>query len=118
MSNSASTITYNAFPKGIIPLDNAYKLYGTITIGSGTYPTNGVTLSFSTASSAPNIQEPYAGVFWSPSSGYVYQFDPVHDTIRVYESAGSAAPLTEISGSTPSGVTGDTIYFEVTCQRN
>lgn len=118
MANSAATLTYNNWPSGktntVAP--SWQVVMGTVAVSAGNYVTNGLALTWKTSGFIP------AGLSTTPAfvmfqtqaaSGYVYTWDLVHNTIRVFESAGTAAPLAELTGggATPAGVTGDTIQF-------
>jgi len=115
MSNSAATFTVNPFPNGVDDRARFRELFGTVAISAGSYPANGIPVtqidSDPYGSNAPVWLE-MQGV-----SGYVFIYDPTHVTIRIFESAGSAAPLTEVSTTTPSGVVSDTIAFRCTLLR-
>lgn len=121
MSTAAATPTINAYPTGRSFDGLHYHFYGTIAVGASpaAYVTNGLPLSFLGSEYTTN-QNPFTGTIWSASSGYVYAFDPAHQTLRIFSAAEtSGAPLVELGNGTaiPSGVSGDTIYFHVISAR-
>lgn len=106
MATSKVTYTPLNFPNGKKMFMDGRCHFGTIAIAAGDYPATGLPISLAGVlyGAPPN---PYFGVIYSQSSGYVYFFDKVNQSIRIYQSAGSAAPLAEIATTTPSGVVSD-----------
>lgn len=114
MAVSTCIFTENSFPSGRALARDKQIFFGIITIGgaSGTYPANGLPLNFTPGPPVSNTPPIYGDL--NGVAGYVYVFDPVHQTVRIYQSgveSASAAPLAELAtnSTTPSGVTGDTI---------
>ena len=117
MTTSVITVTINAYPNGIDNTVNHTRRFGSLAIATGDYPATGVPLSFTTLD-PPVGTSPIDVYMHSCTTGYVYKYDPVNKSIRIFQSAGTAAPMVEISTTTPSGVYGDTIYFEAIFNRN
>lgn len=116
MATSTVTATLNAFPNGKdVTLRRAWY-FGTMTVGAGTYETNGLPFTI-TDPQYTSKDLPSLGSAWSVSSGVQYELDLVHQTLRIFMGGGSSStgPGVELSnGATvPSIVTGDTISFEV-----
>jgi hypothetical protein len=120
---SAATLVSNAYPNGADNTQRRQRVQGKVTISSGTYPAGGFALSWGIEGikGLPGSGIPSGGVPFNPvwvvfksiahpPSGYDYEYDGTSGNMRVFEGGGSA-PNAEISGSTPAGVTGDTIEF-------
>lgn len=113
MAASVATFTENAYPNGHAQTVGGPRFrFGSIAISGsgGTYPANGIPVSFVTAGvytqDAPFYGEAY-GV-----AGYIYVLDFVHGTIRIFEAPTSGpGPLVELStnSTTPTAVLDDTI---------
>lgn len=115
---TANSVVYTITGRSASPqkYDNSGK-YKNIKIvfgdGASTYPTNGVPLS-----KLAQMGFPYSigdVIFYDASSsdGYVYKWDSVHNTIRIYQSPAIAGlgPLTELTTSaTPASTT---LYIRV-----
>jgi hypothetical protein len=119
---TTATYTINPYPNGIANNFTSQRIKGTVTISSGTYPTGGypapgnanVVWAAGSQEQVKSLLPPNELWFQSiahPPSGYEYCWDQTANTMRIFQSAGSAAPMVEISGSVPAGVTGDTIQF-------
>lgn len=94
-----------------VGVSNVFDVRGTLGVAAGDYPANGLPVSFAGFIQASSTPAPNSVTF-SGLAGYVYVFDDVHQTIRAFQSAGSAAPLVEVATTTPSGVVSDTISFQ------
>lgn len=113
------TVAVNAFPAGReVTLDKSH-VYGTITIGAGgAYQTNGLPLAFSGVEffeSPGALAAPVWVQLYSASSGFQYEYDPTHGTIRIFEQTTVAGPLVELANS--ASVTADTVQFAATFYR-
>lgn len=78
------------------------ELQGTLAIGASPayYVTNGLPLTFSSNESIKSLTTtPQFGIV-DGVSGYLYAYDPVHDTVRIYQSAGSTPAGTIASTTT------------------
>ena len=117
MTTSVVTSTVNAYPTGIDNTINHTIRIGHLHIGSGDYPATGIPLAF-TDFEPPVGGDPIYVKMYSCTTGYMYFYDPVNKSIRIFQSAGTAAPLVELSTTTPAGVYGDTVYFEAMFNRN
>ena len=114
MGLPALTTTINPYPAGRDKTQKSQVYKGTVVIGSGgQYQTNGLPWTLSSGGAAvltaglPNWVEMY-----SATTGYIYFYDPVHQSIRIYQSgveSASAAPLAELGNG--ASVTTDTVYF-------
>lgn len=115
MAESVVTPVLSSYPQGVVNLGGSLQLSGTLTIGAGTYATNGLPCEFRTlAAGVSQSLAPVATELYSPSSGYIYQYDPVHLTVRIFLGGAAVSdPLAELgNGATvPAGVTGDTVQF-------
>ena len=104
MANATATFTLNAFPHGRDLHQNHLALVGTIAISaSGDYPTNGIPISFVGPEVYTGIA-PFWGNMYTVSSGLDYRFDPVHQTVRIYDAG------TEHTASPISPADTDVIY--------
>lgn len=115
MATSTVTVTLNSYPTGVANVVGGILISGTLAFGAGDYVTNGlpVTLQESVAGARQNVTPPFAAIE-SPSSGYVYRWDPGHGTVRIFIGGAAVSdPLAELANGTalPAGVTGDTVYF-------
>ena len=91
MAASVATYTANTFPKERLQYQNKIGLLGTIQLSSGTYPANGIPVSFvSKGVYTGNL--PYWGQLYSPTTGIPYELDPVNQTVRIFQQ--SVAPNT------------------------
>lgn len=115
--------------------DNTQKLsrvYGYFTIaGTGNYVAGGIPVDFTgvaLTSKGPVSVRVFSNLATASvaTALYVYSYVPDSNTaptlsggaVQVFQSAGSAAPLAEISGALPAGVTGDYIAFVAEFQRD
>ncbi len=117
MATPALTTTINSYPNGHSRQQNTDVYKGTIAIASGgTYPANGLPWTLS-GDQVTTDKTPHWGEGYSISSGYVYRFDPTHQTWRIFVT-GTAAndPLNELA--TSGTVAADTIYFRVEVQNS
>lgn len=95
---------------------------GTLAISAspGTYPTAGWTLDFSGIDQVKSNSLPLSVTVFSkaaPTGLYVYHYafgtTLANGTLQVFTGAAAQSPLAEFAaGSTPAGVSGDTIGFE------
>lgn len=123
MPNATAAATLLAFPNGRRQYLNGVALRATIAVAAGNYPANGIPLSFDVDGAVPaGVADGFAyGTAYSPSSGFVYQLDPVHQTLRVFVTGTAAGdPLNELASAVavPAGVTGDTIYASADFNRS
>lgn len=119
MATSAVTVTVNPFPTGYDNTINTITIRGKLTIAAGDYPATGIPVAFN-IKDASAVGNPICPVkLESPSSGFVYRWDMVNTSIRIWLT-GTAAndPLNEVSTTTPSGVVSDTIYFSAVFSRS
>ena len=100
MSASTATFTLNSFPNGRDLHNNHLALLGTIAVSAGTYPANGIVLSFAGAAVYTGIA-PFDGRVYSPTTGIPYQFDPLNQTLRIFTSR-APAPGVTTAAFTPS----------------
>lgn len=85
-----------------------------ITAGPATYPANGIPISLVGLEGMVTAQDPER-MRIDGLSGYVYTYDSVHKTIRIFEAPSvPPAPLDELAADSaiPAGVSGDTISFD------
>lgn len=104
------TFTVNPFPTGRDKTQMNLILKGTIGIASGgDYQTLGLPIALV----GPEIltsKQPNWGEVYSPSTGYVYRFDPVNQTLRIYTGASAVSePMAELANG--ASVAADTVYF-------
>lgn len=119
MATAVVTTTVNSFPNGLDNTLDHLNVFGTFSVGAGTYITNGLPVTF-TNPDVLSEYTPFFGEVYSPGSGYAYFFDPVNQTLRIFEGgAAVSTPMAELANAVniPAGVTGDTIYFKVTLNR-
>src|SRR5437773_7919093 len=100
MSAATATFTLNSFPNGRDLHNNHLALLGTIAVSAGTYPANGIALSFAGAAVYTGIA-PFDGTVYSPTTGIPYQFDPLNQTLRIFTSR-APAPGVTTAAFTPS----------------
>lgn len=126
MANSTVTITVNN-----TSFDSAtLTVWGTIAISAspGAYPAHGWTLSFAGLDVIKSNSIPLECDIWSgpaagtSNSGYQYGYCPGttrdNGQMTVFTGAAAQSPLAELSaGSTPAGVSGDTIRFKAVFPR-
>jgi hypothetical protein len=89
----------------------SFDVAGLLAVAAGSYPANGLPVSFIGLLGVPNPQPRKNCTSITGLSGYVFIWDDGHQTLRIFESAGSAAPLVEVSTTTPTAVVNDTISF-------
>ena len=114
MALPALTMTVSDYPAGKDQTFSKVVAYGTLAIGAGgLYQTNGLPLSFTGYEFAPintASTNPVWAQFYSPSTGFLYRYDPVNLTLRIYEQTTVAGPLVELANA--ASVTADTVYFK------
>jgi hypothetical protein len=118
MANSTLTVTLYAHPYGSDNTQRNQRLRGTIAISAspGTYPTGGYSLNNTFAIEAVKstlVNKPGFVSFYSVSgSGYEYYYNRANNKLQVFTGSAAQSPSAELSaGSTPAGVSGDTIEF-------
>ena len=120
MAASQATFTINTQPNGRTDNLDKREMFGTIAVSGagGTYPANGLPLSF-IGTGVYSQNPPFWGLIYG-IAGYLYVFDPVHQTLRIYLCGGSSSPLVEVAtnATTPAGVLTDTIYARVIVDRS
>src|SRR5574343_1122090 len=90
-------------------LSNGVAVVGIIT-ASGSYSASGDTLDLSKIPGITNRKPDFVDI--KGIAGYYYEYDAANGKVWDRQSAGSAAPMAEISATTyPAGVSGDTIRF-------
>jgi hypothetical protein len=96
---------------------NSFDVTGTITVTSGSYPTNGIPVTWA-AVQVSNPTPRKNSTRFSGLKGFVYVYDDTHGTLRIFQT-GTAAndPLNEVSTTTPSNVVSDTISVFVKFDR-
>lgn len=102
MANSTASVAVAAFPDGYDNTLSHQWYLGTITVAAGTYPANGIPLTFNTADFLTS-NTPTFGEILSASSGYTYRFDPTNQTLRVFPqglTASGAAATTAVTAAT------------------
>ncbi len=117
MALPALTVTVNPFPTGRDKTQMNLIVKGNIAIAAGgLYQTNGLPIALS----GPEIltsKQPNWGEVYSPSSGYVYRFDPVNQTLRIYiMGAAVSDPLAELANGASVGA--DTVVFRFEIEQN
>lgn len=107
------TFAVSDYPSGKDQTHSKIKVYGTLGIAAGgAYQANGLPLDFAGAEFSPispDEANPVWAELYSPSSGYVYRYDPVHQTLRIFEEGGTAGPLLELTAA--ASVAADTLQF-------
>ncbi len=111
------TYTVNPFPTGRDKTQMNLIVKGSIAIAAGgDYQTNGLPIALS----GPEIltsKQPNWGEVYSPSSGYVYAFDPVHQTLRIFSGGAAVSePLAELANAAV--VAADTVLFRFEIEQN
>lgn len=123
MATATVTVTVNAFPQGVDQTGRFGHLYGTnsggggIAIGTGgTYVTNGLPVTWNVSQNifGGNSGNPIF-VDMAGLAGFQYVYDNAHQTIRIFQSAGSAAAFAELGNG--ASVTADTLEFHAVFQR-
>jgi hypothetical protein len=138
---AAATIAVAPYPVGVDNTQRNEWLRGYITISAGTYPAvvsgspattqNGIPLNWGGQSSLYALPVPPTSTIGTyvpidvnvksvsnPPSGYIYQVDYTTGDLHIYQSAGALAPLTEITGTVPTAVLLDSIFFCAVFTRN
>lgn len=123
MSTATAVVTINSYPNGVDNTQRSEIVKGTLAIGASplTYVTNGLPITYANNEAIKSLTlTANWGVIYG-IAGYVYQYDPAHNTVRIYTTAEtSGVPLVELTNTTaiPSGVSGDTIYCRFEFARN
>lgn len=108
------TFTVGDYPAGKDQTHSKVVVFGSLTIGAGgLYQTNGLPLSFAGAEFepiSPDQSVPVWADFYSPSTGFVYRYDPTHQSLRIWEQTTVAGPLVELANG--ASVTADTVLFQ------
>ena len=130
MANATAVLTVANFPAGVDNTQRRQILYGKVAIGttSQTYVVGGLPLTWlgikdasggtvfpQTAETAPvHVQfDDFSG------TGYIFQYNKASNTIQIFESAGSAAPLAELTAiDIPATVAAANIAFKAEFIRN
>ena len=107
MSLPSLTTTINPFPSGRDKTQKWQIYKGQIAIGSGgLYATNGLPFALSGAAVLTSTPIDWMEMY-SLTTGFTYRWDPVHQTIRVYEGASGSgtisAPALTMNSYTPAG---------------
>ncbi|MGH7442577.1 MAG: hypothetical protein ACREKE_07900 [bacterium] len=109
------SLTINDYPSGKDQTHSKVQVFGQLGIGTGgLYQTSGLPLSFAGYEFAPVSPDqaiPVFATFYSASTGFEYAYDPVHQTLRIYEQGVTAGPLPELASG--ASVTADTVYFQL-----
>lgn len=78
-----------------------------ITIASGAYPTNGYTLdpvNLGQLSRFKSISDAYFGARGAGALGYLYLYDPINKSVRLYTAGGTiAVPTVTVTGGQAAG---------------
>ena len=117
MADATATVTVNAFPTGVDQTARFSHLYGTIAISTGgTYVTDGLPVTWDVAENiySGNSGNPFYADMWG-LAGFLYVYDLTNNTIRIFQSAGSAAAFAELANG--ASVTADTLAFHAVFQR-
>ena len=107
MALPSLTTTINPFPSGRDKTQKWQIYKGKVAVGSGgLYATNG--LPFALTGAAVLTSTPIDWMeMYSLTTGFIYKWDPVHQTIRVYEGASGSgtisAPALTMDSYTPAG---------------
>lgn len=123
MANATATVTSAAFPDGKDLTFDHFHVYGTIAIAHGTYPAHGVPLTWDDQLMPGGLLPSWVSFqsAGSPPGGFVYYYDKVNQTIRIYQSQNSAAtgtsPFSELSTVIPDAIVNDTIQFHAIFRR-
>ncbi len=107
MALPSLTTTINPFPSGRDKTQKWQIYKGKIAIGSGgLYATNGLPFALSGAAVLTTTPIDWMEMY-SLTTGFIYKWDPVHQTIRVYEGASGSgtisAPALTMDSYTPAG---------------
>lgn len=116
MAATTVTLTASAFPQGVDQTARSHIIRGTAALGSGgTYVTNGLPVSWNLPENVtPN--DAFQANFTSPSTGFVYVYDPTNVTIRIFATGtASGDALNELANLT--SITAATLNFEAWFQR-
>jgi hypothetical protein len=123
MATATVTVTVNAFPAGVDQTGRFGHLYGSaiggggIAIGTGgTYVTDGLPVTWDVPENiySGNSGNPIYVDMWG-LAGFQYVYDSTNNTIRIFQSAGSAAAFAEIANG--ASVTEDALSFHAVFQR-
>jgi len=96
MSAASCSFSPNSYPYGKDETLNHARLEGTIAVAAGTYPANGIPVSFVSNLVSANVS-PFVAWLESQSFGWVYKFDPTYQTMHIFQSA-------QFAGGYPPGV--------------
>lgn len=112
---ATSTTSISVSPNKEDVTERHTTAFGTVTIAAGDYATGGLTLSLANAAVHAGWLPVWVEIL-SPTSGYVYRFNPgttlANGKLLIFVQDGTTGPLKEIAASAlPAGVTGDTINF-------
>lgn len=123
MATATVAVTVNSFPAGVDQTGRFGHLYGSgiggggIAIGTGgTYVTGGLPVTWDVPENiySGNSGNPIYADLWG-LSGFQYVYDSTNNTIRIFQSAGSAAAFAELANG--ASVTADTLAFHAVFQR-
>lgn len=112
MANAIATVTYLAFPNGKDQTQRRELLYGNVGLSAGgLYPPNGIPLNWAALSASgaremilSSASQPQYCVFFSQAGGgYLYVFDVVHNTLRIFSGG--------VELANGAAITADTIGF-------
>ena len=104
MALPSLTTTINPFPSGRDKTQKWQIYKGEIAIGSGgLYATNGVPYALQGAAVLTSTPIDWMEMY-SLTAGFVYRWDPVHKTIRIYQGAAGSGSIASTAAS--SAVTG------------
>ena len=107
MALPSLTTTINPFPSGRDKTQKWQIYKGKVAVGSGgLYATNGLPFALSGAAVLTSTPIDWMEMY-SLTTGFIYKWDPVHQTIRVYEGASGSgtisAPALTMDSYTPAG---------------
>jgi hypothetical protein len=100
----ASTVTPSVSHQDV-GVSNVFVVRGTLAVGAGTYPANGLPVSFVGYVQASPVPAKNGTLIYG-LSGYTYAFDDAHQTLRAFLGG------TEVVTTTPAAVVADIISFE------
>jgi hypothetical protein len=87
---------------------------GTLAIAAGDYPSGGLIVSFARNPEIKSNMVPVTG-YVGGKAGYEYRYiaGATKDVgkLMIFQCAGSGAPMAEVTTTTPTAATTDTIYF-------
>ena len=111
MATSTTTLSISRNKEDVS--ERHFAVIGTVTVNAGDYATGGLTLSLADAAINASWLPVWVDIV-SPTSGYVYRFNPgtalANGKLLIFGQDGTTGPLKEIAAAaTPAGVTGDTI---------